>query len=661
MPLDGTLVARAAFALAIRPDPERTSADWAEAERVLGNEEGPFPGPWRTERTPYIREPMEVASLSHPCSMLTLKFSAQTAKTQVLLNLLGQIATETPAPCLVVLPSIDEARAWNREKLQPMIDNSPRVRQAVLDVKSRDEASSTVMAKRFRGGNIELTGANSSKGLQMRTKRVVIYDEISEFPWDVDGRGDPVTMAAARYEFYTGRHKDIAASTPAIAGACRITSRYEASSKGRFHVPCPHEGCGHMQPLEISRLRWEPGRPETAAYHCAGCGAAILHRQKPAMMAAGRWVHERPELLASHAGYALNGLYSPAIDWATIARRHEASRDDPAKEKVYVQQTLGEAYEQRFDVVPHQVLWERRTPWAASRMPASVLFLEGATDVQGDRLEWAVYGFDRHMGQFWIDGGVLLGDPRQPEVWREHDALLTRRWRDAWGREWPAESWGVDSGYLTQMVYGYVRRHAARGQPRVMALDGRAKWGEPPIGVAKKADVDWDGRKIGSVLIWPVGTWDIKTEIADALRLTEQGPNANGAWPLGCMRFPDRLDLGFFEQLTAEVCNVRSSRAGYELREWIKVRARNEQLDLAVYARALARHDTVGFDDNDWGQLIATRTMVDGPDLVAMMQGTLAPPAAPPPATPPTEEVAPAEAASAPWIHDRDDDWFGGD
>lgn len=648
MPLDDAQFAREAFARAIRPDPERTVADWAEAERYLGNEEGPFPGPWRTSRTPYIREPMEIASLSHPCPMLTMKFGAQSAKSQVLLNLLGQIATETPAPCLVVLPSIDEARSWNREKLQPMIDNSPTVRRSVLDVKSRDESSSTVMVKRFRGGNIELTGANSSKGLQMRTKRVVIYDEISEFPWDVDGRGDPVSMAAARYEFYTGRHKDIAASTPSTMGACRITSRYEASSKARFQVPCPH--CGHGIVFAMAGLRWEPGRPSTAVYHCDGCGTAIQHRQKPAMMALGAWVHERPEMLVVHAGYALNGLYSPAIDWATVAKRHEDTRDDPAREKVFVQQTLGEAYEQRYDVVPHQILWERRTPWADGTLPAPVLFLEGATDVQGDRLEWGIYGFDRHMGQYWIDGGIILGDPRQPDIWREHDALLGKVWRDAWGRDWPTESWGIDSGYLSQMVYAYARRHAASGKPRVMALDGRPKWGEPPIGVAKKADVDWNGRKIGSVFLWPVGTWDIKTEIADALRLTEQGPDVFGSWPVGAMRFPDRLDIGFFEQLTAEVMNKRSVRTGYDVREWIKVRARNEQLDLAVYARALARHDTVGFDDTNWARLTALRTVAETPDPAGLLPGA---PAAPTPVAAPEPRRGRRE-----WI-DRHDDWFG--
>ncbi|MCW3477355.1 phage terminase large subunit family protein [Limobrevibacterium gyesilva] len=639
--------ARQAFARAIRPDPERTVAEWADATRILGTEEGPFPGKWQTSRTPYLREPLEVASLSHPAAKLTLKFSAQTGKTQVPLNLLGQIATETPTSVLVVLPSIEEARTWNREKLDPMIANTPAIRSRVLEITSRDEKSSTTMNKIFAGGRIALVGANASKALQSRTVRVLICDEVSEFPFDVDGRGDPLAMAQARYTAFTGREKDVAVSTPGTLGSCRITKRYEESSRGVYHVPCPH--CGHRQPLLFTQLRWTKGHPSTAAYYCAACGAAIQHHQKTGMIAAGAWVHGRPDLIYVHAGYHLSALYSPAVSWAWVVERYEASVQDPSLEKVFQQQVLGQAYEQRHDVVPHQALWERRTPYAAGRIPAGCLFLTGATDVQGDRLEWAVYAWDRHLTAWYVDGGMLMGDPMRKDVWEAHDALLERRYRDAWGRDWPCESWGIDSGYLSQRVYAYARRNAHRGSPRILALDGRAKWGEPPIGTPKAVEVDFAGRKIGSVQLWPVGTWDLKTEVTAALRLTEQGPDTDGMWPRGCMRFPDRLDIGFFEQLTAEVCQVRATRSGYEIREWIKLRARNEQLDLAVYTRALAHHDTLRFTEADWDRL-AARRIGHAADLVTLMQSDLAAasavPPMPPPAHPTTGPVMPPQLAS---------------
>jgi phage terminase large subunit GpA-like protein len=658
-------VVTAAAGRGFTPPPERSVADWADAERVLGPEEGPYPGRWRTDRVPYLRAVMDALSLSHPARRVTLMASAQVGKTMAVLNLGGQIAAETPTTVLWVTPSLDEAGAFNREKLEPMIANSPAVAAKVRALISRDDTGSTTRLKRFAGGSIELTGANSSKGLQMRTKRVVILDEVSEFPFDVDGRGDPVAMAEARTTAWTGREKIAAVSTPGLKGTCRISARWEEGSRGQYHVPCPH--CDHRQALTFENLHWPQGEPDRAMIHCTGCGAGIEHRHKPAMLAAGEWVHERPELLVVHASFRLNALYSPFVTWAWCAAQADKSRDDPTLDKVYTQQVKGEPYEPRFDIPSHQRLWERREAWAPRRLPPTVLFLVTAVDVQGDRLEWGTYGFDRHLGQWWIDGGILPGDPNHDQVWLALDEVAAKAWPDAWGRTWSATAMGVDSGYLPQRVYRWARRHAHSAEPRVFALDGRPKWGEPPIGTPKPVDVDYEGKKIGMCMIWPVGTWDVKTEVAAALRLTEHGPDATGAWPAGAMRFPQALDLGFFEQLTAEACVDLPSRSGFVRKEWQKIRARNEQWDIAVYARALARHETARFADVDWDRLTAERSgppEAAQPDLAALWAPDLkaqAEAAARAKVAEAEEQATRASAERAPaerqWIEARDD-WF---
>jgi phage terminase large subunit GpA-like protein len=569
-----------------------------------------------------MREPMEKMGLTCSATRVSLMMAAQIAKTQATLNLLGQIAHEQPCPVLVVLPSIDEARSYNRDKLQPMIDNSPAIAARVMDVKRADGTGSTTAFKRFPGGSIELTGANSSKGLQMRTKRVLILDEVSEFPFDVDGRGDPVEMAEKRTMAYGRRAKIIKVSTPGLEGACRIAASYNAGSRGEYHVPCPH--CGTLQALTFDRLSYRREAPQLAEYACVSCGAMCRESDKAAMLAGGRWEHERPDLLATHPTYRLSTLYSPFVEWGWVAVEREKSRDDPQLDKVFTQQVPGEPWRPKYDTVPHQILWERRTEWPAGRIPPAVVFLEGATDVQEDRLEWAVYGFDRDFGQWWIDGGVISGDPMEGAVWAAHDVVMMKQWTDAWGHKRAPESWGIDAGFLSQEVYRYVRPHASRVKPFVMALDGRPDWNMPPIGPSKAVTVNYLGKKAGAVLLWPVGTWDLKVELNAAMVKTQQGPDDSGRWPIGAMRFPTRLDIGFFEQLTAEACQVVSTRNGYEKRAWVKVRRRNEALDLAVYARALARRDTDGVTQQGWDRLVANRQTGETPSLIALMQPTLA-------------------------------------
>ena len=55
-------------------------------------------------------------------------------------------------------------------------------------------------------------------------------------------------------------------STPTIRGLSRIEREYEASDQRRYFVACPH--CAASQWLKFERLRWEKGKPETAAYVC---------------------------------------------------------------------------------------------------------------------------------------------------------------------------------------------------------------------------------------------------------------------------------------------------------------------------------------------------------------------------------------------------------
>jgi phage terminase large subunit GpA-like protein len=586
----------------LRPDPRRTTAEWAQAERVVA--EGASEGRWRNERAPYLVEIMEACSLTRPTRRVSFLGSAQIGKTQVGLNLAGQILSETPAQAMIVLPSLNSLRMYNRDKLDRMIQASPALTKAVADVTERSGQASTTAVKRgARGAQVELVTASSSRDLQSRTARVVIMEEISEYDTDVGGRGDPVDQALARTIQWRKRgEKVVDISTPGLKNSCRITKLYAAGSGGRFLVGCPH--CDHRQELRFAQLHWPAGEPEKAVYSCEGCGTDIEEIYKGRMLAGGAWVHERPELLSRHASYRLNALYSPFTPWSEVAKEAEKAEADPGKQKTFYQQWLGEAWDEAFDLPKAEILLLRRDKWQPGRVPPGVLTLMGSTDVQGDRLEWAVWGFDRRFGQWLIDTGVLEGDPTRPEVWQAHDALLKRRWVDAWGKERAPDVWGIDSGYLSTQVYGYVRRHAADAAPEIRALDGRPGWRLPAIGTPVMKDVDWQGQKIGSVRLWPVGTWDMKSELATALRLTEQGPGPEG-WPPGALRFNEMVDRTWLDQLLAEQC-VENPRNGK--REWKKVNARNEAWDLAVYARALARQATERLTPEAWDALEAERS-----------------------------------------------------
>jgi phage terminase large subunit GpA-like protein len=225
------------------PETELTVSEYADKYRVVSPESGsPFPGPWRTDRVPYLRQPLDCLHPDHPARRVTLKASAQTGKSELGVNWFCYIVDRGSGPEFIFPPPREEAVKYNRVKLQPTIDASPRIRHRVRPENSRDEAASTTAFKRFSGGFGQITSASSSKGLQMVSIRWLILDEVSGYLRDVDGRGSPSSQARARQKAFGDLAKELAISTPGMAGECEISDLYDASDRRRFYIPCPH--CG---------------------------------------------------------------------------------------------------------------------------------------------------------------------------------------------------------------------------------------------------------------------------------------------------------------------------------------------------------------------------------------------------------------------------------
>jgi predicted RNA-binding Zn-ribbon protein involved in translation (DUF1610 family) len=260
----------------LRPDPDLTVSEWADRHRMLSGRASAEPGRYRTVRTPYMREIMDRLSPGDPTQRIVFMKAAQVGATEAGNNWIGFAIHQAPGPMLAVQPTVELAKRNSRQRIDPLIDESPELRERVKPARSRD-AGNTMLSKEFAGGILIMTGANSAVGLRSTPARYIFLDEVDAYPASADEEGDPVTLAEARSLTFAHRRKVFLVSTPTIRGLSRIEREYEASDQRRFFVPCPH--CGAMQWLKFDRLRWQKGRPETAEYHCEGCDAA--HRGTP--------------------------------------------------------------------------------------------------------------------------------------------------------------------------------------------------------------------------------------------------------------------------------------------------------------------------------------------------------------------------------------------
>jgi len=567
---------RTALMDGLRPEQPLTVSEWADKHRRLSSKASAEPGPWRTSRTPYLREPMDCLSSTSAVQRVVMMFAAQTGKTEAGANWLGYVIDHAPGPMLLVQPTVEMAKRLSKQRLESLITETPVLAEKIAPSRSRDSGN-TMFAKDFPGGMMLLTGSNSATGLRSTPCRYIFCDEIDAFPSDVDGEGDPVSLAEKRATTFA-RRKILLTSTPTVKDFSRIEAEYERSDQRRFYVPCPC--CNVMQWLKWPQLKWENNEASTAAYECEVCHERFAEIHKPAMLRRGEWRATAPSN-GKTAGFHLSGLYSPLgwLSWADMVDDFLRAKTDAPMLKSFVNTRLAETWEEDFaSKVSADGLMERCEHYEAAMVPDGGLALTVGVDVQDNRLAISVWAWGREEEGWLLDHQEIYGDPSRQDLWKQLDEVVLREWPHAVGRPMRPDVVAIDSGgHFTAEVYQYARE---RGRQGVVAIKGQSQRGKPPIGKGSKVDVNYQGRTLKrGALVYPVGGDTVKTTLFGRLKHNEQGA--------GFLHFHMGTTGEYFEQLTAEKQVLRYNRGGFPTREWVKKpSARNEALDCLVYAYA---------------------------------------------------------------------------
>lgn len=492
--------------------------------------------------------------------------SAQVGWTEILNNVIGYYVDQDPAPILLVQPTLEMAEAWSKDRLAPMIRDTPCLRDKIADPKARDSGN-TLLHKKFTGGHLTIAGANSPAGLASRPIRIVLFDEVDRFPTSAGAEGDPISLGKKRSTTFWNR-KMLAGSTPTIKGSSRVEAGFESSDQRYYFVPCPH--CNEFQRLVWSQVHWPEGRPDAAAYVCVHCGAEIGEGEKIEMLRAGEWRNAKPT--RDIAGFHISEVYSPWSTWAELADSFIKAKKLPETLQTWINTSLGETWEEKGETLEASSVAARRESYTSSSLPPGVLLITAGTDVQDDRLEITLWGWGADEEAWRIEHIVLRGDPGSLALWKEHDDILRRRFRTDDGRELAIEACAVDSGgHFTEQVYRYC---AQRKRQRVWAIKGMAGTGR--LAWPKKAG---RGAKV-RVDVWLIGVDTIKDVLYGRLKkVTEPGP--------GYVHFDATTEPEWVDQLTSETVVYRVLQ-GRRVRQYKPKSSgiRQEALDCTVYAYA---------------------------------------------------------------------------
>lgn len=615
-----------AWAAGIKPDQVMATKEWVE--RHLRVTDGPRAGQAiDLDLTPYAQGIFDALD-DESVNEVWVRKSAQVGFTQIGIGWIAAQIDLAPAQDMLVQPTLETARDFNRRKLQPAIQGCAPLRTKVRRQISRSSEGSTAMVKQYPGGSLTLTGANSAADLRSKTIKRTLRDEIDEYPEDLDGQGDPMQMMDARQMAFraTGDWKKLCGSTPTIKGASKVDNGFLSGDQRFWHVKCPH--CQSEQVLEFgdesSRhgLKFNREWPHDAHYVCMFNGCVIHEHEKARMVRGGRWAATVNEP-GRYPSFHIDTLISQFVTWNDIAAQFLASKDDPQKLKGFVNNWLGQSWEERGEAPDWEKLMLRREDYASRALPPGALVITGGADVQLDGIYYEVVGWGSDKQCWSIDVGFLPGDTSnvKNKVWADLAALVERRYADSFGGQWNIDAFGVDSGFHTNVVYDFCRM-----RPRLYATKGDDGWHKPSISSSpREQQVSVDGKRRG-VKLWHIGTWPLKAELYANLRKPGQ-MDGEEATPPGYCHFTAQMhDEVYFRQLTAEYLK-QETRAGRIVHRWVETGA-NHWLDCRIIGRAMAAIMGVeSMTDAQWQQVIAARgpkdseqTDIFAPKLVAGAQ-----------------------------------------
>ena len=573
------------------PPPDLTGSQWMDRYRRLSSESSAEPGQWTCY--PFQRAILDAVTDSR-VRMLVIKSSTQMIKTEAIMCAVGYYSHMDPGPIMVVQPRGDDAKAFSKERIAPMIRDTPVLREIFSEGKSR-VSDNTIDMKLFRGGMLVITSAGSAANAARRAIRVLCCDEVNKYVDTSEGKA--ISNFIKRLATFRNRSKIILTCSPTIEDS-EIERAFETSDKRERFLPCPH--CGHMQSLMgkfYTQVRWDTtlttrkAQAKSAHYHCEQCNEPWTQAQIQRADESGEWRATRP--FEGVAGFWIGEYYSP---WKTIPNMVEDflnKKENPIDLQTFVNTSLAENWVEKGEAPEWEILLSRREEYAPGTVPAGSLFLTAGVDVQRDRVEVEVVAWGRGKESWSVDYQILEGKTSEPEVWKNLAAYLSQTFTGVNGTQYPIARTFVDSGdgTTTNDVYNWVRTQT---YSRVQAIKGRDR-ALLPVGQPSPVDVTYGGKKIKHGLkIRIIDTSFFKSEFYAFLKLrppTDE-ERANGlSYPPSYCHFPNGGNYGdeHFKQIASEqLLPHRNRKTGRVKPEWQQTRARNEALDTRIYARAAA-------------------------------------------------------------------------
>ncbi len=564
------------------PPDDLTVTEWAERNRRLSAESAAEPGPWRTERTPYLREPMN-AWTDPKVRHIVMVAASQVGKSEFLNNCIGYVIDQDPGSILFIHPTTIDAKEYSKLRIAPMIRDCPTLRAKVSDPKSRDSGN-TILQKTYPGGILTMCGSTEAHALASKPIRYVLGDERDRWALSAGNEGDPWGLAMARQTtFYNAKSGEV--STPTVKNASAIEASYATGTMERWKSRCPH--CGEYHEIRWADIRFDYDEKLIAGnktykvrdiyYICPGCGC--ISTELEMKHAPARWEADNPDAYEQGTrSFWLNAFVSQWASWESIILKYLEAIGNSRKMQVVYNTCFGELWEDRGDLQDEDSLMARREEYHAE-LPDGVLVLTAGVDTQDDRMEYEIIGHG-HFGETWgIEKGLIMGRPDDDATWTKLDEMVFDRvlhFENGIGLKM-SMSFVDEGGHFTQDVRLRCRERIGK---KVFCIKGMSGPDKPYTAPPKQMKIVVKGRTVGKCWQYQLGVDAGKQIIMDNLAVQTPGSKY--------CHFPRRDDYGsaYFAGLLSERLVYKQNKRQPWQWEKIPGHERNEVLDCRNYAMA---------------------------------------------------------------------------
>jgi hypothetical protein len=288
---------------------------WCE-DNVLAIPDSPMPGPYRSDRTPWVAEALRIWS-DPEVRLVTVLASIQSGKTLLARLATCHIAGRAPGPTLILQDTDQNARDFNLTALRPLWDNCPPVKAKLVP---EFERSSTIQ---FQDMTCWVLGAWNEKNLQRRSIRYLIGDEIWMWPREA------LAEASARVTAFGWMGKRLFLSQGGIEGDS-FDIMHRSTDQRDWHFACPT--CNHLQPWIWEQVRFPEDAKDAAGwnkskvaagstYECAKCSTRLPDTSGTRTIAndparGATFIATSPATKAGHVGLHWNSLAS--MSWGEL-------------------------------------------------------------------------------------------------------------------------------------------------------------------------------------------------------------------------------------------------------------------------------------------------------------------------------------------------------